>query len=91
MVEEPEKDGHDDRGQDGATQDPDHDQVALPILSRSRLAIRGPALVQRVRCDDRADVAEARHKSRGGSDPNFAMPPLKDLVRPGHANWYGGP
>lgn len=80
---------HEDGAQDGSAQDANHHQVAFAVLLWPRLPIRCPSAVESIGREDRPKIAEARHQSGGGSNADFTVSGLEDLVRPGHGDGYG--
>lgn len=88
IPDEPEQHRHEDRAQYGSTQDTYHHQVAFSVLRRSRLPVRCPSAVKGIGRQDGPEVAQARYQSRGGSNADFAVTGLEDLVRPSHGDGY---
>ena len=66
-------------------ENPNHDQVTLPILlTPRRLVVTLPARIQRIRREDTAQITESGDNSRRSGYADLAVSRLEDLRRPRH-------
>jgi hypothetical protein len=70
------------------TQNANHDEVALAVPVRAFLGVLRPSRVERVRCQDTAQVSEARYECAGCSHTHLSMAGLENLVCPRHADGH---